>query len=295
MRLAFCLPILALHFSAATINADNVDDAAKKYATKWKAYTKVQLPLLSQRLAMLKKAPVNRRLKVPFAENKKTGRFLFRSKKLKSDFIAATRSQMIALHDTGPAFPGRFPQAGEVGGLRGTKCGMRVLQVIDKGSVLAYLTIYNPRIAIRGKTIARASTSKVLFWMETDTKGLVDNSNVRTLPNRVFFVSGTKTYPTGDGGTDTVSVLTDITAKVMKLGPFSSITNDAELDAYLSQAKKRPTTSGDARAARALTAIRSLIKRGKKDVAKKHLERLIAKYPKTKAADEAKALLDGLK
>jgi hypothetical protein len=68
-----------------------------------------------------------------------------------------------------------------------------------------------------------------------------------------------------------------------------AVRNDpARMQAIEAAAKER-----DARAA--LTAAKGLLDAGKKDDAKKALEAILAKYPGTKAAEEAKGLLEGVR
>ncbi|KKL54196.1 hypothetical protein LCGC14_2267800 [marine sediment metagenome] len=134
-------------------------------------------------------------------------------KRTRGDQAKNTQRQLDALQSGDTPFladlPGRKPAVGDVGRLPSVSDRQfRVIQVIDGLNAIISLRWHNKQVRIiNGSPVVEYGRSqKVTAWIRGISTENFSDDTVYT-DGRVFHVSGTRTYASTDGGTNTVLVL----------------------------------------------------------------------------------------
>lgn len=290
--------VAGLTFSASAAG----DDAVERIKVQLEQQRQATIRKLERELALLKDGKTLAGVPSHLPKSKQ------------AEFIAETERTLLAtMNLRAPIWPnlssalavgvvGRFPAKGQ-------SFAIRVRTIVNEDEML--IAPADQGVSVSGGIVEFPWTP---VWVKgISTKGLVDNAPV-AFGEQVFVVTGTKQYKTVGGGSKTVFQIEPLASEiVMQVEKETKIEADrisreneakekarraaeakAEADAKLkteNDAKAAALTKAENAAAVLLKFARDLAKDGKPDLATKRLEQILADYPDTKAATEAKKLL----
>ena len=166
---------------------------------------------------------------------------------------------------------------------------VRCDQVVDDENFRGTLRAFTPA----GKFAGPPSSSEQSVWFKGYDTSEMQDGQAAALEG-LFIVGGTKRYDTAAGGTRQVMILEPLNlepyyAQLKKQGAIAEVP-DLKKKASPETPEQKVEREEKAAAGK-LKSAEALRKAGKVEAYRKSLRELVEKYPTTKAADEARALL----
>lgn len=195
-------------------------------------------------------------------------------------------------------------EVGDIGRINQFCHYLRVVQVLNESRMIIVPGIYHSSRAIPSsqlqdaiqQSVFRSPSAKegqALLVIDVSTKGIVTNARLSNF-DKVFEVTGTKTYRTISGGSNTAFVLKFFDERAAKPHLEELRKQNAPLAKPLpKKPPKGPVAQTTTQEQRANSKLRmaKLLEQSNPKVSKERLEDLVRLYPDTKAAAEARHLI----